>query len=93
MSTGKRRKTGRTPARTGDDSTPLQRWLDDNGFTSAQLETTAGIGRQSMTRIRGGGEVRRRTMIKILRGARKLKADVTMDELFDLDPDSAPNGG
>jgi predicted transcriptional regulator len=91
MNTGKRRKTGRPPARAGDDPTPLQRWLDDNGFTSAQLETVAEMSRQSMTRIRGGGEVRRRTMIKILRGARKLKADVTMDELFDLDPDSTTN--
>lgn len=45
-----------------------------------------------MTRIRGGGDVRRNTMLRILRGARELKGEkVMMDELFDLDPDSRPN--
>lgn len=72
--------------------TRLQLWLAENGFTSAQLEETSGIGRQSMTRIRGGGEVRRKTMLKILRGARELKGpEVSMDDLFDLDPDSPSN--
>jgi hypothetical protein len=72
--------------------TPLQLWLDENDFTSAQLEEETGIGRQSMTRIRAGGDVRRKTMMRILRGARKLKgAKVTMDELFDCDPDSPYN--
>lgn len=62
MSTAKRRRTGRPPAKVGRQ-TRLQQWLDDNGFTSAQMEEKTGIGRQSMTRIRGGGDVRRRTMI------------------------------
>jgi hypothetical protein len=86
-----RRRTGRPPATPGGQQTRLQRWLDENGFTSAQLETASGVGRQSMTKIRGGGDVRRKTMIRILRGARKLKPGTTMDELFDLDPDSPSN--
>jgi hypothetical protein len=40
--------------------TRLQQWLDANGFTSAQLEAAAGIGRQGMTKIRAAvGDVRR----------------------------------
>lgn len=67
-------------------------WLDENGFTSAQLEQKTGIGRQAMTRIRAGGDVRRKTMMRIVRGARELKGEkVTMEELFDLDPDSPFN--
>jgi hypothetical protein len=70
----------------------LQEWLVREGFTSAQLEAESRIGRQSMTRIRGGGEVRRKTMLAILRAARALKGGyVAMDELFDLDPDSPFN--
>jgi predicted transcriptional regulator len=87
----RRQRTGRPPT-AGGQQTRLQLWLDENGFTSAQLEEKTGIGRQSMTRIRGGGDVRRKTMMKILRGARELRgAKVTMDELFDLDPDSPYN--
>ena len=92
MNTAKRRRTGRPPATVGGQQTRLQLWLDENGFTSAQMEEKTGIGRQSMTRIRGGGDVRRKTMMRILRGARELKGViVTMDELFDLDPDSPYN--
>lgn len=72
--------------------TRLQLWLDQNGFTSAQLEQMAGIGRQAMTKIRAGGDARKGTMLRILRAARRLKgSDVQMDELFDLDPDSPHN--
>ena len=76
----------------GPARTRLQRWLDDNGFTSAQLEEACGLGRQSMTKIRAGGDARKRTMLRILRGARRLKGpDVQLQDLFDLDPDSAEN--
>jgi predicted transcriptional regulator len=72
--------------------TLLQKWLDANGFTSVQLEAVTGIGRQSMSRIRAGGDVRRKTMIRIVKGAARLTGrKVTMDELFDLDPDSPHN--
>lgn len=72
--------------------TRLQRWLDTNGFTSAQLEEASGIGRQSMTKHRAGGDARKRTMLRILSGARKLKGpQVQLHELFDLDPDSPEN--
>jgi transcriptional regulator with XRE-family HTH domain len=86
------RKTGRAPATVGGKRTRLQAWLDEHGFTSVQLEEKTGIGRQAMTKIRAGRDVRRKTMLKILKGARELKgAVVTMDELFDLDPDSPFN--
>jgi predicted transcriptional regulator len=92
MSTTRWRKTGRVPATVGGTQTRLQMWLDEHRFTSAQLEARTGIGRQSMTKIRGGQDVRRKTMMKILKGARELKgAAVNMDELFDLDPDSPCN--
>jgi hypothetical protein len=45
-----------------------------------------------MTKIRAGGDARKRTMLRILRGARRLKGpDVQLQDLFDLDPDSAEN--
>lgn len=80
----------------GGENSRLQQWLDANGFTSVQLETavakvTEPIGRQSMTRIRGGGDVRLKTMLRILLGARRLKSDVTMNDIFDLDPESPYN--
>jgi hypothetical protein len=76
----------------GPARTRLQRWLDDNGFTSVQLEEACGLGRQSMTKIRAGGDARKRTMLRILRGARSLKGpDVQLQDLFDLDPDSPEN--
>lgn len=91
MSTPGRRKSGR-PARTVGRTTRLQQWLDDNGLTSASLEEKSGIARQAMTRIRAGGDVRRKTMLRILRGARALKGpEVAMDDLFDLEPDSPFN--
>ncbi len=82
----------RVPSRPGASRTRLQRWVDENGFTSTELEAASGIGRQSMTKIRAGGDARKRTMLRILRGARKLKgADVQLLDLFDLDPDSPEN--
>lgn len=87
------RKARRPPGTMADGNTSrLQEWLDREGLTSAQLEAQSRIGRQSMTRIRGGGEVRRKTMLTILRAARALRgAHVAMDDLFDLDPDSPTN--
>lgn len=70
----------------------LHHWLRENGFTSAELEKEVAICRQSMTRIRGGADVRYRTMLRILRGCRRLaRRDVRMEEIFDLDPDSKSN--
>lgn len=87
---GETRGAGSRPP--GGQPTRLQQWLNANGFTSAQLEEASGIGRQSMTRIRAGGDVRRKTMIRILGAAQKLKGQrVAMDELFDLDPESPSN--
>lgn len=75
---------------TGD--TVLQRWLSVHGFTSAELERAAAVGRQQMTKIRQGADLRRKTMIKICRGASLLIGrPVRMDELFDLDPYSPEN--
>jgi predicted transcriptional regulator len=92
VSTANWRKTGRAPATRERKQTRLQSWLDENELTSAQLEEKTGISRQAMTKIRAGGDVRRKTMMKILKGARELKgATVMMDELFDLDPDSQYN--
>jgi predicted transcriptional regulator len=92
VSTAKWRRTGRAPATAEGKQTRLQSWLDAKGFTSAQLEEKTGISRQAMTKIRAGGDVRRKTMMKILKGARELNGGtVTMDELFDLDPDSLYN--
>lgn len=80
-------KQATKPARTC-----LQLWLNEKGFTSAQLEAATGISRQSMTKIRGGSDVRWKTMLRILRGARALTGSKTrMDEVFDLDPDSPRN--
>jgi predicted transcriptional regulator len=69
--------------------TRLQAFLDDAGLTSAQLEAETGISRQSMTKIRGGRDVRRHTMTRILKGVRVLTGrSVTIDELFDFEPDN-----
>ncbi len=89
MSTSKRRRRGRPPKKS---PTRLQAWLDRNGFTSADLEGKTGIVRQSMTKIRAGGEVRRKTMLKILAGCMTLAGrKVSMEEIFDLDPESPAN--
>jgi DNA-binding Xre family transcriptional regulator len=86
----RRRKSGRRPP-TGQP-TRLQAWLDQNDFTSAELEAVIGISRQSMTKIRNGRNARQRTMLAILRGCRALaKRPVEMHEIFDLDPDSPQN--
>ena len=67
-------------------NTRLQSFLDAEGLTSARLESEAGISRQAMTKIRGGSDVRRKTMIRILAAARRLTGRlVRMEELFDLD--------
>lgn len=80
------------PTKTGAKRTRLQGWVDENGFTSAQLEVASGISRQSMTKIRAGADARKRTMLRILSAARKLKGpEVQMNDLFDLDPDSPEN--
>jgi len=70
----------------------LQKWLDDNDFTSAELEQKTGICRQTMTKIRAGSDLRKKTMIRIARGATTLAGrPVRIDEVFDLDPYSSEN--
>lgn len=85
------RRRGRRPKRQQAEpaATRLQQWLDDNGFTSAQLETATGLSRQAMTKIRAQvGDVRRTTMIRILDGACILaNRKVRMDEIFDIEPE------
>jgi hypothetical protein len=83
-----RQKRGPKPRNaTGAAKTRLQKWLDAEGFTSAQLEAVTGISRQTMTKIRAGSDVRWKTMVRILRGVRTLsQRNVGMDEVFDLDP-------
>jgi hypothetical protein len=70
----------------------LQRWLDSNALTSADLEAVTGIDRRSMTKIRADKQnVTRRTMLRILEGARTLaRRQVHILELFDLNSDDAP---
>ena len=72
--------------------TRLQRWLNENEFTSADLErairsaTLTGISRQSMTKIRRGADVRQSAMIRIKQGASLLaQRPVAIEELFDFD--------
>lgn len=82
-----RQKTGPRPRRDGAPPR-LQQWLDAHRFTSAQLEAVTKISRQSMTRIRGGKDVRLSTMRRIQAGASRLaERPVRMEELWDLDPD------
>jgi hypothetical protein len=84
-----RQKTGPKPKSVGLAKTRLQVWLDTQGLTSAQLEAVTGICRQTMTRIRAGSDVRWKTMLRLLRGARLLTGEpIRMDDLFDLDPES-----
>jgi transcriptional regulator with XRE-family HTH domain len=84
------RKRGRPPSAEGP-TTLLQRWLNENGFTAADLEKAAEMTRESLARPRRGKGVHLTTMLRILAGARKLaKRRVTMDELFPLDPDDKP---
>jgi hypothetical protein len=71
-------------------ATRLQRFLDTEGLRSAWLEEATGISRSEMRRIRAGRKVREDTMLRILRGARKITGRrVQITELFDLDPDDA----
>jgi predicted transcriptional regulator len=68
--------------------TRLQAFLDANGFTSAQLEATTSIARQTMTRIRAGRDLRLSTMLRILQGVRRIANwRVQIHEIFDVDPD------
>lgn len=85
----KKRPAGKAPP---VEPTRLQQWLDDRQLTSVQLEEKSGISRQSMTKIRAGSDMRKKTMIRIARGASLLaERPVLMDELFDLDPFSSEN--
>jgi hypothetical protein len=78
---GRRRRTFR--------DSRLQQWLEANGFTSGQLEKVTGMSRQSTAQICGGRDLRKTTMVRILRGCRALAGrNVRMEEIFDLDPDS-----
>jgi hypothetical protein len=71
------------------DRERLQRWLDANGWTSADLERRIEppIARQTMGKIRDGSDVRLSTMRRIQRGACRLAGrPVRMEELWDIDP-------
>lgn len=72
------------------NATRLQRWLDANGFTAAQLEqASAKYSRQALANILRRKSLRLSTMRVILGAARKLAMrDVQMQELFDLEPES-----
>lgn len=84
---GADRGRGRQPKARTAAKTRLQQWLDDHEFTSAQLEAETGIARQSMTKIRRGQDVRMKTMLRILKAARRMKGpEVQITDLFDLDP-------
>jgi transcriptional regulator with XRE-family HTH domain len=87
-----RRKTGSQTSGRPHGGTRLVEWLEANGFTSAQLEKKTKITRQSVGQIRRVRDVRRSTMIRVLRACRALAhRKVGMEEIFDLDPDSPVN--
>ncbi len=65
MNTSRRQRPGRAPRKI-QSATRLQAWLDTNHFTSAELEALTRVSRQSMTKIRAGADVRRKTMLRIL---------------------------
>ena len=89
MTAGEKRRYRRKPKPSEEgNKSRLQRWLDANGFTSVQLEEATGIGRQAMTKIRAGGDTRKRTMVRIRRGCSILaKRKVGIEEIFDLEPE------
>ena len=94
MNISMRRKSGSHTSGRPHGGTRLLEWLEANGFTSAQLEKATKITRQSIGQIRRGRDVRRSTMIRLLRGCRALaRRNVPMEEIFDLDPDSPVNAG
>ncbi len=69
--------------------TRLQRFLDANGWTSADLEEKIDppMQRQTVTRIRAGSNVRLSTMRRIQLAASKLaRRPVRIEELWDVDP-------
>ncbi|HYH08685.1 MAG TPA: hypothetical protein VEK11_16645 [Thermoanaerobaculia bacterium] len=72
--------------------TRLQQWLDNNGYSSGALERATGIGRKAMQAIRRGRDVRKSTMIRVLKGARLLSGEpVEITDLFDFEPDAPEN--
>lgn len=82
------------------EPSPLQTWLDVNGFTAAQLEQEINMSRQSLQQIREGRDCRLSTARRILGGCERLaRHSMRMEEIFDLRPDhtdwihrsSAPN--
>lgn len=92
----KKKRPGRKPKSQepgGGPATLLQKWLDANGFASADLERATGIYRQSMKRVREGtGGVTKATMIRILLGARHLAGQhVQITDLFSFELDSPEN--
>ena len=92
MNTSMRRKIGSHVGGQPHGGTRLREWLEANDVTSAQLEKETKISRQSVARIRKGADIRRSTMIRLLRACRVLaRRTVQMDEIFDLDPDSPVN--
>jgi len=74
--------------------TRLQKWLDENGVSSARLERAAQLTKRSTIRYRRDPfpSITLPTMIRALRAARQLSGNrVEMNDLFDLDPDNWPH--
>lgn len=81
------RGAARNRSAAGDQRSRLQRWLDNEGFTSAALQRALRgiITRSGLQRIRANSDVRRRTMRLIQRGACVLaRRYVAIDELFEF---------
>ena len=88
MSTSSPRQPNRGRRRRTFRDSRLQQWLEKNGLTSGQLERETGMSRQSTAQIRAGRDLRKTTMVRILRACRALAGrKVRMEEIFDLDPD------
>lgn len=68
--------------------THIPEFLKSEKLTSADLEGTSNISRESMRRYRDGADLRLSTALRILRGARRATGRrVQLSELWDLDPD------
>lgn len=73
-------------------STPLQRWLDANGFSAAHLAKEIEMPRQSLQQIREGRDCRLSTARRVLGGFRRLaRRPVRMSEIFGLEPEEREN--
>jgi hypothetical protein len=90
-----------------DGKTPLQRFLDERGISSVQLErllrermsasgvrkTSTAPNRVQWYRWRSTESITRKNMVRVLWAVREAASDPTirMDEIFDLDPTNEAN--